>query len=204
MAYPLTGKRTYFGRDRAYDINQAEQANAIVELQRGQKEASKGLPFTVGYVIAKYSLAEAPHKPWKDSTRRNKLVSFAMYQTEFGNLAFLGVDRVFLGDWLRKYNRGDTYNGHRQNLIEIWRYAIASGYSTLNEPEMTLPRSTSLKIKANQRIRKRLNMAGFKAIHEQAPLFLKLAMELSLITLQSRAGCAVSRMRTYGGAGCIL
>jgi hypothetical protein len=68
----------------------------------------------------------------------------------------------------------------------LWRYAVSRRLADICEPEKVEPRSTSKKLPANRKVRRQLDLEGFKAIHAQAPPWLQLAMELSLVTLQAR------------------
>lgn len=183
----LTGNRKWLGRDREEAMRKARAANKAIDEGDAKMRRARAEPDTVNSVISEYLAQEVAQKPWADSTRANKVAALRMYQEIFGRRIFQTVDRIFLGQWLAKYKKGDTYNEHRTNLIDVWAYAISIGKCDINEPAMTRIRSVSKKIPANRKDRLNLDLAGYKAIHEIAPPFLKFAMELSFITLQSRA-----------------
>jgi hypothetical protein len=101
-----------------------------------------------------------------------------LYVREFGARKIGGIDRVFLGDWLRtRCTTADCYNKHRELLINLWDFAISRKLLDSNEAEKTLRRSASRKIKTNQKQRKRLTLAQFWAIHAQAESWLQFAMD---------------------------
>lgn len=185
---PLTGHRVYFGKDREKAIKRANQANQAVDAIRAQQRLSKDVAPTVSNVIDLYIENRVPSMPWDEGTRKNHLFALALYKREFGHRVFASVDRIFLGDWLaRRCRTGDAYNKHRTRLIALWEYAKSRRLVDLNEAECTLRQSVSKKLKANQKIRQRLNVEAFNTIHEAAPAWLQIAMEISLVTLQARA-----------------
>ncbi len=184
---PLTGKRTYFGKDRAEAIKRAEAANKVIALRKEKLKDEQVGSISVGHVIRLYTELIVPYKPWADSTRSNKLIALRKYDREFGRFLFVAVDRVFIAEWLEQYAKADTYNEHRTNLIDIWSFGISRKLADINEPEKTMERSNSLKIAANRRDRGVLTIEQYQAIHDAAPVFLQVAMDLSLVTLQGRA-----------------
>ena len=198
---PRTGKRTWFGRDRATAIQRAQEANRGLAILAASADAARmGTP-TIASTITLYQELVFPTKPWDDSTRANHLYALRLYTREFGSYPIAAVDRVYLADWLnRRCTTADAYNHHRARLIDIWRFAISRRWCNFNEAEATLPRSGSRKIPANRKLRTRLTLEHFWAIHAAAPGWLRIAMELSLVTLQARAEvCALRREDKRGG-----
>lgn len=183
---PLTGKKKWFGRDKSVAVDRANLANKAIDIMRAKRDEMKHQPLTVNHVINQYCELSIPYKPWADSTLKIKLGMMRRYQKEFGRRLFVSLDRVFFAEWLDQFKKADSYNEHRSNLVDIWAFGISRSYADLNEPGMTLERSNSQKIKANQKTRQRLTLAHYKAIHAAAPPWLQIAMDISLITLQSR------------------
>ncbi len=185
---PITHKYKWIGRDRARAVELAEKANAAHRLIVAQKRLAKARPPTVGDIVSLYEVNVMPKRAWDSSTRKNIQFKLNAIRREFGDKPFETVDRLFLGDWLDvRCTRADSYMKWRALLIEIWDYAIARKIADYNEAAATMRRSVSEKISANRKIRKRLDIAGFRAIHDSAPPFLQTAMRLSLVTLQGRA-----------------
>ena len=188
---PLTGKPKWMGRDKDKAIEKAELFNQAVQLKLDEIEAEQqGLP-SFSYVIDMYIINVVPHKPWADSTAKNNLASLRMYKREIGNEGqlFSSVDRIGIGKYLenKNYRKADTFNGHRDNLIDVWKYAISKGFCNFNEAGAVMERSTSQKIKSNRKDRLPLTLAEFWTIHDAADQWLKHAMEFSLISLQGRS-----------------
>lgn len=195
-ANPLTGKRTWFGRDKAEACRRAEIANTVVQTRRDQRAVGLGEPALIRYLVRLYRQTVLPGKPWDPSYRKNVECKLARIERELGDLPVSLVDRVRLGDWLSKNfgsGPGDTYNKWRAALVELWRFAISRKLADFNEAEATLRKSTSLKLVENRRTRRRLTVKAYWAIHAAAPPWLQLAMETSLVTLQ--AGLEVVNMR---------
>lgn len=185
-----TGKRKSLGPDleRARPI--AEQLQAAMVLAYASAEIQRSLPITVGQLIDMWLATEFGRQPWVEQTAKNYRAQILRYQREFGDRYLRMTDRVFLGEWLDNLDTtADTYNGHRQMLILLWDYAISRGLlgTDENEPRATLKRSMSKVIAANAKVRQRMELDGFWTIHRAAPHFIKIAMELALITLQGRA-----------------
>lgn len=182
-----TGRRKSLGQDfeKARDI--ARQLQTALELAHASEELRQSLPITIGQLIDMWLATEFARQPWKEQTRKNYRAQLLRYKREFGERYLASTDRVFLGEWLDGLETtADTYNGHRQMLILLWDYAIAKGLINYNEAGATLQRSMSKTIAANAKVRQRLKLDQFWAIHAIAPLYLQTAMELALITLQGR------------------
>lgn len=90
-------------------------------------------------------------------------------------------------EWLRHTaQRADPWNKWRQAWVLLCPFAVAEHLAKVNEAEKVERRSTSRKIEKNRKRRAQLDPDGFRAIHAEAPGWLQLAMDLSLVTLQSR------------------
>jgi len=184
----LTGHRTWFGKNRETAITRAKQANRAIDAIRAQQQISRDVAPTVSNVIDLYIENRVPSMPWDDGTRKNHLFALALYRREFGHRVFAAVDRIYLDNWLTNRCRtGDAFNKHRARLIDLWTYARSRKLVDYNEAQSTLRRSTSKKLKTNRKVRQRLSVEAFKTIREAAPVWLQVAMDTSLITLQARA-----------------
>ncbi|MDB6046348.1 MAG: intE [Gammaproteobacteria bacterium] len=126
-------------------------------------------------------------EPWDDGTRKQMLIKMRRIRRALGERAVNLTDRMFLEAWLTSFcTRADVFNKWRCAPILLWKFAESRKLADLCEPEKIEPRSTSKKIPSNRKVRKQLDLDGFKAIHAQAPDWLRLAMEQSLVTLQAR------------------
>jgi integrase len=85
-----------------------------------------------------------------------------------------------VASYLDENFKNDSYIKHRSMLSELFNFSQNKGYRTNNPVEPTLSKS------AVKKQRQRLKLNEYKAIHEIAPDWMKIAMELGLLTLQGR------------------
>lgn len=184
---PLTGERFWIGKSRMQAIAKANLYNKEVDALSAQQHARAAAP-TVEEVVDLYISDVVPMKPWDDGTKKNHLFALAMYQREFAGTLLPTLDRTRIGSWLaQRASSGESYNKHRARWIDLYRYAISRGIVDYNEAEATLKMSVSKKIARNRKRRGRMTVAQFWTVHGSADHWLQVAMETSLVTLQSRA-----------------
>lgn len=196
--HPVTGEKTRLGTDREKAVALAIKANLVLEARRLARQAAPQP--TIGHGVDMYVENVVPHKPWDTGTAKNNAYRLAVIKRELGDRMIATTDRVFLGEWLNaKARAGDLYNKWRALLVDLWRYWISKRWLDFNEAEAVMKRSTSAKLEVNRRQRGRLELADFWAIHDHdtCPLFLQVAMEQSLITLQARAELCAMELAHY-------
>ncbi|HEX5461868.1 MAG TPA: hypothetical protein VFX20_18030 [Steroidobacteraceae bacterium] len=193
---PLTGKRKRFPPEKEQEARDtALVLNQYLETRRQKELLDAGRP-RLNEVIDTWEREELPRQPWDESTRATAKWRLERIKRELGKDEALieDIDCVALGNWLaRTAARADPFNKWRRILVLVWGFAVAKGLAPANEAEKVQRRSTSRKIAENRKRRQQLDVEAFKAIHEQAGELLRLAMELSLVTLQARG--EVCRMR---------
>lgn len=193
---PVTGKRKRFPPEREQEAREtALLLNQYLETRRQKELLDAGKP-RLNEVIDDWEREELPRQPWDDSTRATAKWRLERVKRELGKDEALIEDLncVAIGDWLaRTAPRADPFNKWRRILVLVWGFAVSKGKAPSNEAEKVQRRSTSRKIAENRKRRSQLDIEGFKAIHEKAGELLRLAMELSLVTLQARG--EVCRMR---------
>ncbi len=186
---PITGEVTYLGKyTLAHDVI-AREANEHFEPSNGLRAQIFGTgEKTISQVIDEYLEEVAPSKPWDTETQKNHVWALKRYQRDFGSRLITVTERRFIGDYLHNnFERPETYNKHRQRLVDLYVYGISRGYVTYNEAEATLKRSLSKKLPINRKVRKRMDIEVFQEIRKVAPHWLQVAMDLSLVTLQARS-----------------
>lgn len=181
---PLTGKQKSF-----VDEETARKAAlALAELVENERRISafdRGLP-TVADLVELWTTECLKHMPWDIGTRQNMLAKMRRIGRELGDRPVKRVDRLAMLKWLSFCRTGDTFNDWRYAFALLWDYAVLLKFVDQNEARLIPARSTSKKLEANRKRRQRLEPDGFWMIHEAAPAWLQIAMELSLITLQAR------------------
>lgn len=193
---PLTQKLKRFGDE----MTAREAANLLalwVEKERQARLFDAGRPRIAGLVDA-WERDRIRFEPWDEGTRKQVLIKMRRIRRELGDRAISQTDRLFLEDWLTSFcARADVFNKWRYALILLWKFAESRRLADICEPEKIEARSTSKKILTNRKVRRQLTLDDFKAIHTQAPAWLQLAMEQSLITLQARQEICNMRHADY-------
>lgn len=179
--HPQTKERFGAGRDKAKAVAAARKLNdTLMGEQPEQPLVAKVLgvsPVTVHALIDRYVKERVPDKEWKPKTKDNMLGYLRRYRREFGTKMVAAIDVKFMADFLDALDGRHAYLKHRSLLLDVFAFARAKGLISQN------PVAETLLVPAPPRVRQRLDLAGFWAIHAGAPLFLKVAMELMLITL---------------------
>ena len=164
----------------------AQQFNELRFLQEKQVVERFGRA-TVTEVVQMYLTEVAPHKAWKRGTRANHLYKLNRFKAKFSDELFALVDCVMIDEWMQTLHLGASiWNKYRYTLSLLWELAISKNLIKENEPLKILEKTTSKKLAANRTKRRPLDLAGYDAIYKEAPAYLRLAMDLSLLTLQSR------------------
>ena len=193
---PLTGKRPWLGSDKNRAIELAKKANLAIVL----KQQLSPLVPTFGIVVNKMLDEWVYEQPWSDGYRKIIITRLKAINKEWSALTFNEITRKRIRDWLKnRASNGQTFNKWRELFINIWEFAILDELVNFNEAGAVPKMSTSKKLEANWKKRKRLTTKSFWAIHDHkdTPLFLQIAMEQSLITLQSRQQIVDTRMSDY-------
>jgi enterobacteria phage integrase len=184
---PLTGKKRRFLKEAEGQARSSAADLAVwVERERQAQLLDAGKP-TIKGVIQAWREDQLPFMPWSEGTASNYKYQFNRIDRELGNRYIERTDVVFLTNWLKSFcHRPDTFNGWRDVLMLLWKFALSKNFVRANEAEKILWRSTSLLVESNQKVRQPLDMAGFKEIRAHAPPWLQLAMDAALTTLQRR------------------
>lgn len=185
---PVTGKKTRFSASQEALARQtAERLGEWIQAKRRQEALDAGRP-TVKQLVTRWREERLPLQPWDKSTRRTAEWRLGRIDEECGHRLLDDTDCLFLETWISQAakNKADPFNKWRYIWVLLWRFAVGQKMAPTNEAQKVEPRSTSRKIEGNRKTRQQLDIDGFKAIHAQAPAWLQLAMELSLVTLQAR------------------
>ena len=102
---------------------------------------------------------------------------------EYFTMTVDSIDRKTCQDYLQHYHsniKGDSYNKKISFLRKLFNYIVDMGLMNDN------PAKGILKDAPLAKVRKRLSLEQYKAIHAVAPLWLQTAMDLSLQTTHAR------------------
>jgi enterobacteria phage integrase len=182
---PVTGHKKRF-TDEAEARAAAEALAEWLKVER-QREIIGGARPTFALLVKRYKAEQIPLKPWSVGTRRNYEYKLNKIAKLIGDRFIDSTDCAWLTEWLSFCTTADIFNKWRTTFELLYQFGVSVKLATTNEASKVLPRSMSKKIKSNRKRRRPLDIAGFKAIREKAEPWLQLAMDLSLLTLQSRS-----------------
>lgn len=184
---PINKKKKRFAVDEE-DLarSTAIALGQLIEARRQNTLLNEGRP-TVKVLTAAWRREQLPQMAWDRSTRETAGIRLNRIDREMGDRCVDDLDGLFFYDWLKTTApKADPFNKWRSILVLLWQYAILQKWARANEPEKVAARSTSRKIDSNRKEREQLDVAGFLEIYANAEPFCQLAMDASLLTLQSR------------------
>ncbi len=183
---PITGKRKRYAAEQEDEARKTALLLAEwVEQVRRQQALDAGRP-TIAKLVGLWIEERLPEMPWDVATRQVALWRLERIRRELGMRLVEETDCLALEGWLRGTAvRADGFNKWRYILVLLWRFAVSRKLAAANEAEKIEQRSTSKKIAGNCKQRQPLDVPGYRATHAQAPPWLQLAMDLSLVSLQA-------------------
>lgn len=138
---------------------------------------------TMAHLIERFREERLPEKGYKPAVEYNWGKWLDRLKRDLGGLEIESLDVQFIASYLDENFQNNSYINHRKVLKELFTFAINKGLfpsDRMNPAEVTYAKP------AKEKVRRRLTLEGFNAIHQIAPRWIKIAMELSLLTLQGR------------------
>lgn len=181
---PTDGRRFGLGTDKRKANAIARQANAQLiggehnELSRimGQEDV------TLGKLIELYREEALQGRDLAPQTRRNTEYRLKRISADLGDVVVSSVDVGQLTQYLKGFER-DSRVKHRWQLMELFDFAKREGkYPTSHDNPARLTEAKTGYGKSRQR----MTLEQYRAIHELAPHWMQIAMELAIVTLQGR------------------
>lgn len=184
---PINGKRKRFAAEQESTARQmASELAAFIENRRRRALLESGLP-TLALVIDRWELERLPLMPWDTSTSATAIMRLKRIKKERGDELIGAIDCVSIEKWISAIaKRADPFNKWRQIWVWLYKFAVSQKLAKTNEAEKVERRSVSRKIASNRKTRQQLDTAGFNDVYANAEPWLQIAMEGSLLTLQSR------------------
>ena len=180
------GKCHGAGYDRAEAIKAARELN--IYYGTGSRLARKitGRKVTLRDFLATYRAEILPQRRVKGKALSDAYLAetnriLARIDEALGEMEIASIRQGDIANYLAGIDSADAHNQHRVRLIQVWRHAVSRELVADNLPERVLPRDLS------QRLRQRLTLDQYRAIFKQARPAIRLAMELSLNSLQRRS-----------------
>lgn len=184
---PIDGRKKRFSAAQEEDARRiATRLAEFVEQRRRRLLLESGLP-TLAALIDRWTAERLPLMPWDTSTRETAQMRLKRIKKERGDELVDAIDCVSIEKWISAITaRADPFNKWRQTWVLLFKFAVSQKIAKTNEAEKVERRSVSKKIESNKKTRRQLDVAGFNDIYARAEPWLQIAMEGSLLTLQSR------------------
>ena len=182
--HPQTGKFHGMGSDKAKAIAAAKELNSLLVPENNLVVGVVGQTTVVQHVDWFFKNV-ANERDYRPKTLEMYRVQSRKLIRQHGQKAIEDVTVQDLAVMMEAMT-ARTANQFRQVMVELWKAALGRGLCDHNVAASTLKRTVT-------KARQRLSLAEYQAIYERAPLWLRNAMDLALITLQRRED--VSRLR---------
>ncbi|NQD37435.1 tyrosine-type recombinase/integrase [Permianibacter sp. IMCC34836] len=190
--HPVTKKRHGMGTDRAKAIAAANILNHRLKPSGDLVSRVVGAE-SVATVVERYRAEYLTDKRQAERTAKEREYRLNRIIADLGELALESLTVRRLADFLQPLAR-EAYIKHRQELVEIFRFACAAGIADRNLAELTLPKGSKAKT------RKRWTQEQYDATLAVAEPWLRNAMALAVITLQRREDlCAMRHSHIEAG-----
>ncbi|ADV26974.1 integrase family protein [Pseudoxanthomonas suwonensis 11-1] len=185
--HPVTKAETWMGTDKAKAFAAARKLNALLTPSDDLVARVVGTGRTVADALAVFRADDLPHRGWGAKTAAWYGVFLKRIEADIGGRELEGLTVKDCAEYIRGVTesaRGrQTY---RLVLGWILACAVQEGWIDSNPAELTRKFS-------HTRQRARLTLDTYRAIHAQAPGWLRNAMDLSLLTLLRREDVATLR-----------
>ena len=179
--HPVTGKMHSIGSDKAQAFAAARVLNdRLIQSVDIAEIILSPNDITIEKLIEKYEQELLPTKDIGEKTKAHYERRLKRFKKDIPQWSVGKATIGEVAEYLDKHFKNDSYIKHRSMLSELFNYSQNKGYRTDNPVEPTLSKS------AVKKQRQRLKLNEYKAIHEIAPEWMKIAMELGLLTLQGR------------------
>lgn len=179
--HPITGKMHGMGSDRrkanaaARILNQKLiQNDCLIDQVLGTNEKD------MGYIIGRYREDILPSKKLAAGTIQNYNYRLDRINDDLGKYPINQFTVETVANYLDKNFDKSPYIKYRNTLAELFRYSILKGFRADNPAHTTYAKADV------EKERQRMTLEQFRKLHEIAPSWMKIAMELALITLQGR------------------
>lgn len=181
--HPITGKFHGLGSNKAKALAAARKLNSILVRDNADSSVIKILGLndkTISSLTDRYLLEHVPNLNLADGTLDNLRYRLNRIKDDLGDILIAEFSTLECASWLDNNFNKDPYIKHRGTLIDLMRFAITKGYRKDNPAEPTYSKQNITKE------RQRMTLEQYKAIHSAAPVWIQCAMEIALMTLQSR------------------
>ena len=187
--HPITKKDKWMGTDLPAAKDAARRLNAILMRSNDLVGAVVGRDKTMQDAIDLFRAEDMPNRGWAPATAKIHEYRLARIEKDWGSRQLVDITVKDVADYLRVVT--DSPRGRQQfRIMLVWLFigAVQEGWVDENPAEQT-------RKGAAPRQRDRLTIELYWLIHEKAPAWLKIAMDLSLQTLLRREDIVMLRRR---------
>lgn len=180
--HPITGAWHGMGDNKAKANAAARILNAkLLTGGAGLVERVLGIADkTISHLVERFRAERLPELGLAAGTQRNTEYRLNRIEQDLGNRIISTVTTQDCAEWLDNNFERNPYVKHRGTLIDLFRFGVTKGYLQNNPADPTYAQ------KQDKKARQRMTLEQYKALHAAAPSWLKIAMEIALITLQGR------------------
>jgi integrase len=196
---PMTKQQKGLGRDRAHAFSEARAANAVLATMKPSSLAD----WVAGKV--EYTLAEwlpVYRELWieKKTPKPESIAAADSYmrrlvESDFANRRLRDISTSMIAPYLETYkvDRGATSARQmRSKLKDVFRWAETQGLIEVGRNPVAATDTPVVKVK-----RERLRLEQFLSIRAHAPVWLRNAMDLALVTGQRREDIATLKFADW-------
>jgi integrase len=180
--HPKTGKMHGMGTDKRKANAAARILNSkLLQIESSLVDQVLGTnDKDMNYIIGRFQEEILPTKKLAVETMRSYGYRLDRISKDLGEKA-IGIFTVEdIAKYLDENFEKSPYVKYRNTLAELFRFAILKGYRLENPVHTTYAKADVVKE------RQRMTLEQFQSLHSFVPEWMKIAMELALITLQGR------------------
>ena len=179
--HPVTGKSHSMGKDSLAANNAARILNEkLIKNRDLYREVLNLDKYTFEATCTRYIKEYLPNKGLKPGTIKITQYRIGRLLKDLGPVPLCDLSVERLASYLDDNFNGDPYIKHRGALIDIYKWAITKGIVEANPASKTLAKNVPKKK------RSALSLDDFNNIRLNALPWMKVAMDLALVSLQRR------------------
>lgn len=180
--HPKTGKMHGMGTDKRKANAAARILNSkLLQIEGSLVDQVLGTnDKDMNYIIGRFQEEILPTKKLAAGTMRNYGYRLERISDDLGAKAVGSFTVEDIATYLDSNFEKSPYVKYRNTLSELFRFAILKGHRLENPVHTTYAKADVVKE------RQRMTLEQFQSLHSAVPEWMKIAMEMALITLQGR------------------
>jgi integrase len=196
---PQTKQQKGLGRDRAHAFSEARAANAVLATMKPSSLADWAAgktAYTLGEWLPIYSqLWEEKTEPKPSTLALHKYHVRRLGECELAPRRLTDITTAMIAkyvDQVKSESGATTATAMRSRLSDVFRWAETQGLIEAGRSPVTATRAPKVTV-----TRERMSLEQFEAIRDQAPVWLRNAMNLALVTGQRREDVLIAKFADW-------